>query len=131
LLLPFVDINLDSVGVYFRSRRGRYLNLLALGMSLLVTPAWIVLDELFLDWTNWLPAWPSLISDGLIPFSVLLLGLLMLDEMVKRAFQAGTEDRILFIFIFLLAALVVLTIVGIFFRGPGMSLYWPWDMPTH
>jgi hypothetical protein len=55
----------------------------------------------------------------------------MLDEFVKRAFRARMEERILHLFVFLLTALVVLTIIGIFFRGPGMSLYWPWEMPIH
>ena len=78
-----------------------------------------------------MPNWTSLISEGLIPFAVALLGLLMLDEFVKRAFRARMEERILHLFVFLLTALVVLTIIGIFFRGPGMSLYWPWEMPIH
>jgi hypothetical protein len=130
-LLPFFDIDIDSVGVYFRSWRGRYLSLFAFGISLIITPAWVALDEFFLHWSSWLPNWPSLIFEGLIPFAVALLGLLMLDEFVKRAFRASMEERILHLFVFLLTALVVLTIIGIFFRGPGMSLYWPWEMPIH
>jgi hypothetical protein len=31
-------------------------------------------------------------------------------------------------FIFLLTALVVLTTIGIFFRGAGMALVWPWEL---
>ncbi|MEW6405230.1 MAG: cytochrome b N-terminal domain-containing protein, partial [Chloroflexota bacterium] len=34
-LLPFFDINLASVGVYFRSRRGRALTVLAIGFALI------------------------------------------------------------------------------------------------
>ncbi len=129
--LPFYDLDADSVGVYFRSRRGRYLSLLAMGMSLLVTPIWVVLDEWVVDWAGWLPSWPSLISNGLIPLAVILLGLIGLDEWVRWVFKARREERILFLFIFLFTALIVLTVVGIFFRGPGMSLYWPWEMPVH
>ena len=56
----------------------------------------------------------------------MLLALIGLDEAVKLIFKANLEERILFLFLFLFTALVVLTIVGIFFRGPGMALVWPW-----
>jgi hypothetical protein len=26
---------------------------------------------------------------------------------------------------------LVLTAIGIFFRGPGMSLVWPWQLAAH
>jgi quinol-cytochrome oxidoreductase complex cytochrome b subunit len=129
-LLPFYDFSPDSVGVYFRSRRGRYLSVLAIGFGLILTPFWIVLDEFLLHWNTWLPGWPSLISTGLIPLAVALLGLIGLEEIVKRAFRAATEERILFVFLFLLTALVVMTLVGIYFRGSGMELFWPWEMPV-
>jgi hypothetical protein len=30
----------------------------------------------------------------------------------------------------LFTAFVILTLIGIFFRGAGMALYWPWNMPA-
>ncbi len=128
-LLPFFDVNQASVGVYFRSRRGRALSMLAAGLALLLTPAWVLLDEFVLDWTAWLPNWPALISNGLIPLSVLLLPLILLDEWMVRTFHGNTEERVIFLATFLFVAFLVLTVIGIFFRGPGMSLYWPWAMP--
>lgn len=130
-LLPFYDVTAESVGVYFRSLRGRYLSLLAVSLALVFTPAWIVLDEFVLVWTEWLPTWPTLISDGLVPAALIFLGLVALDELIQRAFKANQEERILFFFTFFLIALLVLTATGIFFRGPGMELFWPWNMPAH
>ncbi|MCK4975553.1 MAG: cytochrome b N-terminal domain-containing protein [Anaerolineales bacterium] len=130
-LLPFYDVNSESVGIYFRSWRGRYLSLLSAGLALIIVPTWVVLDEFVLNWSDWLTNWPSIISNGLIPLSIVLLGLIGLDETVKKYFHANKEERILVLFTFLLIAHIVLTAVGIFFRGPGMSLYWPWNMPTH
>ncbi len=130
ILLPFFDINLKSVGVYFRSQRGRSLTLLAIGMALVATPIWILLDEYVLNWNAWLPTWDMLISNGLIPLAIVLLPLVFLDDWIHKAFQADTEERVLFIASFLFTAFIVLTIVGIFFRGPGMSLYFPWNMPV-
>jgi quinol-cytochrome oxidoreductase complex cytochrome b subunit len=130
ILLPFIDINPKNVGVYFRSRRGRALTLLAAGLAIIATPAWVLLDEYLLNWTGWLATWPSLISNGLIPLAVLALPLILMDEWVKKSFQADTEERVLFIATFLFAAFMTLTIVGIFFRGPGMALFLPWNMPV-
>ena len=128
-MLPFFDINLKSVGVYFRSPRGRSLTLLAIGIALIATPIWILLDEYILNWTIWLPTWDTLLSNGLIPLAVVLLLLVFLDDWIHKAFKADTEERVLFIASFLFTSFIVLTVVGIFFRGPGMNLYLPWNMP--
>ena len=116
------------MGVYFRSRRGRYLGLLNAGLALALTPAWVLLDEFVLDWTGWLPAWPSVISNGLLPLGFLLLGLALLDRFLKSILGANQAERILSLFIFLFTALIVLTVIGIYFRGAGMALVWPWEL---
>ncbi len=127
--LPFADYRAESTGIYFRSRSGRRLAVLATGLALLITPVWVVLDEFVVKWAEWFPAWPTLITSGLLPFAALVLGLLLLDELFSR-FGASIEERILALVIFLAVAFVVLTAIGIFFRGPGMGLFWPWAMPA-
>ncbi len=129
-LLPFMDITQQSVGIYFRSRRGKSLSLLALGLAVFVTPLWVLADEYLLDWQAWLPGIDPLLSNGLIPLALILLPLLGLDEWAHRTFRTTEEERILFLFVFLFSAFLVLTLIGIFFRGPGMALYFPWAMPT-
>ncbi|MEA3440249.1 MAG: cytochrome b N-terminal domain-containing protein [Chloroflexota bacterium] len=129
--LPFYDITQQSVGVYFRSWRGRYLVLISVGLSLLITPVWVLMDEFVINWAGWLPTWSSLISNGLIPLAVVLLGILLLDEVIHKIFGTNQEERVLFLFTFLFTALLVLTTIGIFFRGPGMGLFWPWEITMH
>jgi hypothetical protein len=131
ILLPFYDLELKSVGVYFRSRRGRYLTLFSIGLSILITPTWVLLDEYMLHWTEWLPGWPTWISNGFIPLTLLLLGIFILDRIMVNGISATKEERILVIFNYLFTALIILTVIGIFFRGPGMELFWPWLMPVH
>ncbi|MFZ5909640.1 MAG: hypothetical protein ACOYYU_06465, partial [Chloroflexota bacterium] len=60
----------------------------------------------------------------------LLLPLILLDEWMVKAFDGDTEERVIFLVTFIFVAFLVLTVIGIFFRGPGMSLYWPWAMPV-
>lgn len=130
-MLPFIDYSGKTTGVYFRSLRGRPLALIALGFGLILTPSWVLLDEFILDWTAWLPGWPTMISGGIVPLALAGLGLLVLDEFIKRKTNATFEERILFLAIFLFTALMVLTVIGVYFRGPGMELYWPWQVPGH
>jgi len=131
-LLPFYDLETESVGVYFRSKKGKILSLVAIGMSAVLVPAWIILDEYVLNWTAWLPGWPTIISNGLIPLAFILLALIVIDDLVHRNFHTSFEERVLFMFVYLLVAFIILTIIGIFFRGPGMGLYLPWEIPvTH
>jgi len=130
-LLPFYDVEFRSVGVYFRSLRGRYLTIISAGFSLLLTPLWVLLDEYAIQWTEWLPSWPTWISNGLIPLFILLLGIFVLVGWITKLSQSTLEERVLVIFVYLFTALVILTVIGIFFRGPGMELFWPWMMPVH
>ena len=129
-LLPFYDFSTENVGVYFRSYKGRFLAVLSLILGLALTPIWILLDEYVLNWSNWLSFLPSIITTGIIPLSLVLLALLVMDELVLALFKVTTEERVLFFVTFLIAVFIVLTLTGIFFRGPGMSLFLPWDMPT-
>jgi hypothetical protein len=62
--------------------------------------------------------------------AVILMPIMLLDEWTVTFFHADTEERVLFIATFLFTAFIVLTIIGIFFRGPGMALYWAWNMPS-
>lgn len=128
--LPFYDIEHESTGIYFRSKRGRYMVVLAVVWAVIFVPIWIILDEFVLFWTEWLPAWSPLISNGIIPLGIVLIALFVMDQGSKHWLECNFEERILTLFSFLFVSLIILTVIGIFFRGPGMSLYWPWDMPA-
>ena len=67
VMLPFLDFSAESTGIYFRSHRGRALSLFAIGVALIVVPAWVLADEFLLEWSGWLPGWPSLVSNGADP----------------------------------------------------------------
>jgi len=56
-----------------------------------------------------------------IPFSLWVI--------VKRRWNADTRELMIAMYSFFLASFIVLTIVGTAFRGEGMALSWPWDIP--
>lgn len=125
LLIPYLEQDMDSVGVWFRSESGRWLTASTFLLGTLATIGFVWLDEYWLDLPGWLPFLPSVISNGWVPLAALLLLLMGLYEGIKALGATSCEARQA-LFTFLFAAFVTLTIIGIFFRGEGMALVMPW-----
>ncbi len=73
-LLPYLDADMDSVGIWFRSRRGRHLALVSVIVGVLLTPALVLLDKYVLNLPALLPSLPTLVSNGVVPLAASLLG---------------------------------------------------------
>lgn len=123
-MLPYLDADLDSIGIWFRSVKGRWMGVTAVAVSLLATPLLVIADETWLDFSGWLPSLPTLFSNGLVPLALVVLLLLGFYEGMKKGFAATRCETIQATFILLLTAFAVLTAIGIWFRGPGMALVW-------
>jgi len=126
ILLPYLDQDMDSIGVWFRSIRGRWLAAISFVLGVFVTFGFVLLDEFWLDLPAWLPFLPSAISNGWVPLAALLLMLNGFYELVKLFRSTNCEAR-LAVFTLLLASFVTLTLIGIFLRGEGMALIIPWS----
>lgn len=122
ILLPFSAFTNRYEGIWFFNQKGRRLALVASISALIMVPAGILLSEYLLDFRGWMPSLPAVISNGLIPFSGLTAIVAFLTIAIKRRYQPDKSELILFIFTFLMTGYAVLTIVGIWFRGPGMVL---------
>jgi hypothetical protein len=102
------------------------LALRAAALGLLVTPIAVVLDEYVLDLPAWLPSWPGVITNGVLPAGLIGGGLWAAGRWLRRQRGATRNEVILAGMTFLTVAFVVLTTVGVWFRGPGMALTMPW-----
>jgi hypothetical protein len=125
-LLPYLDQDMNSIGVWFRSRRGRWLAGVSFLLGVFGTFAFVLLDETWLDLPAWLPFLPSAISNGWVPLAALLLLIYSFYELLKVLGSRACEAR-QSVFTLLLAAFITLTVIGIFFRGEGMALILPWS----
>ena len=125
VLIPYLRYGKDTAGIWFISHRGRRLAVIAAIAALVATPLWIVLDEYWLDYNKWLPGVPSAISNGLIPAGLLLAAIAAFYMVLKRRFFASKDEAIQAAFVLLTVAFVILTVTGVWFRGPGMALVWP------
>jgi quinol-cytochrome oxidoreductase complex cytochrome b subunit len=124
VLLPYFDYDTVGVGTWFLSGNGRRMALVAAAAALILTPAVVVLDEYLIDFQSWLPGLPPEISNGLIPFALVLAGLTGFFVLMKRRFDATKAEAVQTMFVFLLVTFVLLTVVGVWFRGTGMKIVW-------
>ena len=124
--LPFLNYAENTSGVWFCSRKGRRMGVLASSAAILFTPLIVVLDEFFIHFSGWVPALPTLISEGLIPATLLTSAVTVFYACAKRKHRASNNEAVQALFIFLTVSFLVLTIFGMWFRGPGMALTWPW-----
>jgi len=65
-----------------------------------------------------------MISNGLLPFTVVFAICVGFYMLIKRAFSATNNEAVQSLFTLLITAFVVLTIIGVWFRGTGMQLMW-------
>jgi len=124
LLLAYLPYEADTSGIWFVSSKGRKLAREAALAGLILTPALVVLDEWVLDLPTLLPWAPPVVSNGLVPAGLLLMGLWAGYRWLRRKREASRRAATQAAFVFLGTAFLVLTAIGIWFRGPGMALGW-------
>jgi quinol-cytochrome oxidoreductase complex cytochrome b subunit len=125
LSIPYLDYRENLSGVWFYSHIGRRIAATAMVISAFLTAAGIAILEFVIDIGSILPGLPDIVSNGLIPFVLCLLVLAGFYGFIKKKYGASKQEMIQAVFVFALTSFVVLTIIGIWFRGPGMKLMWP------
>ncbi|MBN1179816.1 MAG: cytochrome b N-terminal domain-containing protein [Anaerolineae bacterium] len=125
VILPRWDRHEENIGIYFRSPAGRRSALLGALLSIDLVPLLVFADEAWIDLPAMFPAWPTLVSNGLIPLAGALIGLAAVYAIPRKVFKANHSEALVGLFSFLMASLVVLTIIGNIFRGPNMALVLP------
>ena len=96
--------------------------------ALTLTPVWILLDGLRLDFTAWLPGVPPSISNGVLPAALLLAAFVGYYRYLKKRYSATNNETIQSSFVLLMVVFLVLTVTGVWFRGAGMALVWSWNL---
>jgi quinol-cytochrome oxidoreductase complex cytochrome b subunit len=126
LAIPYLRYDEEMEGPWFVSDTGRALTLAGTLAALALTPLWVLLDEYVTDWSGWMAGFPPGLSEGLIP-AVIALGLTWgVVRLAARQYGGNRQEILQTGFAFLATALVILTAVGVWFRGEGMALAWPW-----
>ena len=80
---------------------------------------------------GWLPGAAPIISNGLLPCGALAAGAVAFYMLLKKHFSASKDETVqaLFVlFVLFVVGFAVLTVTGVWFRGAGMALVWPWQI---
>lgn len=126
LLLPFLQWAIPAPGSWFGGRRGGRLATRAFAAGLLSTFCMVAVDErFFLRTREGQAGLADIVYRGCLPLLgfawILIAGYLLLVR--KNKFTSG--QGVMACMIFSCAVIAGLTIIGIWFRGPGMELIWP------
>jgi quinol-cytochrome oxidoreductase complex cytochrome b subunit len=125
-IIPWLRYDNELTGPWFLSRSGRRTATLAAVIGICGTSAMVVVDELWLQ-----TAFESLapvVMRGLVPLAILIAGMIGLRFYLVRKHSAGKAEQVQAMVVLLLACLTALTVIGVWFRGAGMALVWPWQI---
>jgi quinol-cytochrome oxidoreductase complex cytochrome b subunit len=128
LVIPYLGYEQDTSGIFMMSHKGRRIGLIAAITTALGTSLLIVADEFWIDLGAWLPGIPAAVSNGLLPVGLLMGALMGFYAHLKKRHAASNNEAIQTLFVSLMMAFAILTIAGVWFRGSGMALVWPWGM---
>ena len=123
-LLPYLRYDADTAGIWFVSDRGRKTATIAAFFAAVLTSLYIAADEYIIEFAEWMPGIPALISTGLLPLILVLAGLAGIYLFIMKRYDTNNNEAVQVIFVLILTAFIVFTITGIWFRGTGMKLMW-------
>jgi len=126
--LPYIKLEDRNQGIWFLSDNGIRSAKFALVSGIVFTVLFIGFSELLPDPELLLPSVPSLVTKGFIPFAILAVTLWFFLKQIRQKFSLNRSEIIQSVIIVMIVSYAVLTLTGIFFRGEGMNLMWPWKV---
>jgi len=114
VIVPYFDVNLERRPLWETDRARK---LWMVGGS-------VLLICLFLHFVAKHSVWPLILTTVAVAVPMMLPGAVRSDGKVMR--WLGTRSLAFWIFVWFVVAEVVLTVIGVYFRGPGWSFTLPW-----
>lgn len=134
--IPYIDTDQSDTGVWFGPVRNRAATAFAALYGAAITTLLIMADEVIAvpsgghGLAALLNHWdiPSIIAAGAVPLAVIWLTTWLLVLIVRQRWGSDRRTVIMALFTMYVVAYIVLTLVGVAARGPGMQLMWPWQI---
>jgi hypothetical protein len=96
-------------------------------VALLATPILVLADAALLGASGGATGGAALVTRGILPTAALLVTCGAGIRLVRSRLGATRLEAAQALFVFLAVGFAVLTVTGIWFRGAGMRLVWPWN----
>jgi len=126
--LPFFNFSEEQNGIWFYSEKAKAAAKFSAYSALIITPVLVVVNEYSPKLETLLPSIISFITNGVIPLIILLLIIWLYYKFVSKKFQLSSIEKVQTMFVFITVAFIILTLIGIFFRGVDMNLVFPWNL---
>jgi quinol-cytochrome oxidoreductase complex cytochrome b subunit len=121
--IPFKDREDRYIGIWFSGKMGKRITLYSMLFAFLMTVG-ILFVDVNLGWLgDWFVGIPQLVIILINPATVLTLAFVLWSWLIKRKY-GSTRYTVLALFTCAMVAFVILTAVGILFRGPNWEFYW-------
>jgi menaquinol-cytochrome c reductase cytochrome b/c subunit len=128
LAVPYIDYSRKGAGIWFSSARGQRIVAWTAVYTLIVMPAYIILDNAFPLREILRQGMPPWVANGLLPVAILLV-LVNIPFLALWRRKGSRQEMVMVLFTVMIVSAIVFTLSGFLFRGPGFKLYWPWEMP--
>ena len=122
LSIPYLNYEATAPGVWFHSVKGRKMVLAAAVFAGVATAGMVWLDDHLAAGYQAGPA--GLVRNGLLPFAILLAVSAVFYLALRKIFKADNYEMVQAMFTLIVTSFVVLTVIGVWFRGAGMQLGW-------
>ncbi len=126
MIIPYIDRDPAGTGIWFHSARGRKIALLAAFSTIAVVSLLLFLNLRTAGLRGLYPAAPQWLVDLINPGSLLLLYLVVFFFITGYLTNSLREASI-GLFTGFVVAFALLTVVGVYLRGPNWEFYWFWQ----
>jgi len=126
--LPYIKLKDNNYGIWFISGIGKKVAKIAVASGSLFTIAFVLVSEFLPDPETLLPSVPALILTGLVPFIIVTCTIYAFMKAIQKKYSLGRSEYIQTLMILFIISYAILSLFGIFFRGEGMKLMWPWQI---
>jgi quinol-cytochrome oxidoreductase complex cytochrome b subunit len=126
--IPFMKYDEAPNGHWFISQKGKETAESTAKFAVAVTLAGILFNEYILNFELLLSPVPAFISNGILPLLILLVFMAVFYKYYLKKLLLSKAELVQAVFVFIIVAFIVLTLVGIFFRGKDMALAFPWNV---
>ena len=124
-ILPYLSYPSNPAGIWMISIKGRKMTLMAVVFAVIITIGGILTHAYIISSPTAISNTQSHITGGLLPFVIIIAVILGFYMTMKRFYSANRNEAVQALLVFLLTAFIILTVMGIWFRGSGMKLVWP------
>jgi len=126
--MPYVKSTDKNQGIWFLSHAGIRAAKMSAITGALCTIIFIAISGILPDPEVLLPGVPPILTTGLVPFLIMAATMWLFMKYLKRRWSLNRPEMIQSVIVLLVVSYAVLTVTGIFFRGEGMNLVWPWNL---